>query len=102
MDLDVLGDVNSAHGLWSDEDELSAHSTACCLDHHPHTDVSIDVVHKHIAVIIFCQRVLIYHRKALNAHNSSRQRMGEPMASHRERRRQMVENDFSPPDNVLV
>jgi hypothetical protein len=28
--------------------------------------------------------------------------MGEPMASHSERRRQIVEKDFSPPERVFV
>lgn len=35
-------------------------------------------------------------------YNSSRQRIGEPMASQRESNRQMVENDFSPPESVFV
>lgn len=36
------------------------------------------------------------------AYNSSRQRIGAPIASHRESRRQIVEKDFSPPERVLV
>ena len=36
------------------------------------------------------------------AYNSSKPRIGEPMASQRDRSRQMVENDFSPPDSVFV
>jgi hypothetical protein len=35
-------------------------------------------------------------------YNSSRQRMGEPIASHNESRRHTVEYDFSPPESVLV
>lgn len=35
-------------------------------------------------------------------YNSSRQRMGDPMASQRARRRQICEKDFSPPERVLA
>lgn len=37
-----------------------------------------------------------------NAYNSSRQRIGAPMASQRDNKRHIVEKDFSPPDKVLV
>jgi hypothetical protein len=37
-----------------------------------------------------------------HTYNSSRQRIGEPMASQRESNKQIVENDFSPPESVLV
>lgn len=34
-------------------------------------------------------------------YNSSRQRIGEPIASHNDNNRQIVEKDFSPPDKVF-
>ena len=34
--------------------------------------------------------------------NSSKQRIGAPIASHRESKKQICEKDFSPPDKVLV
>jgi hypothetical protein len=37
-----------------------------------------------------------------STYNSSKQRIGEPMASHRASSMQMVEKDFSPPDKVFV
>ena len=37
-----------------------------------------------------------------NTYNSSKQRIGDPIASQSERSRQMVEKDFSPPDKVFV
>jgi hypothetical protein len=37
-----------------------------------------------------------------STYNSSKQRMGDPMASHNASSIQMVEKDFSPPDNVFV
>lgn len=39
---------------------------------------------------------------SMKTSNSSRQRIGEPIASHRERRRHTVEYDFSPPERVFV
>lgn len=36
------------------------------------------------------------------AYNSSRQRIGEPIASHRASKRHICENDFSPPDRVFA
>lgn len=38
----------------------------------------------------------------METYNSSRHRIGAPMASHIERRRQMVEKDFSPPESPCV
>jgi hypothetical protein len=38
----------------------------------------------------------------VSTYNSSKHRIGDPMASHRARSKQIVEKDFSPPDNVLV
>lgn len=35
-------------------------------------------------------------------YNSSKQRMGEPIASHSANNRQTWENDFSPPDSVFA
>lgn len=39
---------------------------------------------------------------SMNTSNSSRQRIGDPMASQMARSKQMEENDFSPPESVLV
>lgn len=38
---------------------------------------------------------------SMKTSNSSRQRIGHPMASHRESRRQIVEKDFSPPEREV-
>lgn len=39
---------------------------------------------------------------SINTSNSSRHRNGDPMASQIDKSRQMDENDFSPPESVLV
>lgn len=38
---------------------------------------------------------------SMKTSNSSKHRMGEPIASQSESRRQIVENDFSPPESVF-
>lgn len=52
--------------------------------------------------LVICQRMLNQGRSFPDTHNSSRHRTGAPMASHNDSRRQIVENDFSPPDNVFA
>jgi hypothetical protein len=39
---------------------------------------------------------------SLLTYNSSRHRIGEPIASQSDKSKQIVEKDFSPPDNVFV
>lgn len=68
--------------------------------HHFHADVAVDAVHEDIAERFMSITLLIYKRGG--AYNSSRQRMGAPIASQRDSKRQMVEKDFSPPESVLV
>ena len=85
---------------------------------HSHTDLSVHWVHEDIADGV---ELIARKRGQLeDAYNSSRQRIGAPMASQttarsakskpplqrerdlRESNKQMVEKDFSPPDNVIV
>jgi len=35
----------------------------------------------------------------INTSNSSKPRIGHPIVSHKDKSKQIVENDFSPPDN---
>jgi hypothetical protein len=49
VNLNVVAHGHVAHGLWSNKDELTTGSIAGCLDHHPHTDISVDAVHEHVA-----------------------------------------------------
>jgi hypothetical protein len=39
---------------------------------------------------------------SMKTSNSSRNRIGDPIASHTDKSMQIDENDFSPPDKVLV
>lgn len=68
--------------------------------HHFHADVAIDAVHEDVAGR-FMSILPLMHKRG-GAYNSSRQRMGAPIASQRDSRRQMVEKDFSPPERVFV
>ena len=53
---------------------------------------------KHTNMFVLIARLTL----SMNTSNSSKQRSGEPMASQMARSKQIDENDFSPPDNVLV
>lgn len=68
--------------------------------HHFHTDVAVNAVHEDVAARFVSMVPLLYRR--VGAYNSSRQRMGAPIASQRDSKRQMVEKDFSPPESVFV
>lgn len=68
--------------------------------HHFHANVAVDAIHEDVAERFMSIVPLVYRRDG--AYNSSRQRMGAPIASQRDSKRQMVEKDFSPPESVLV
>lgn len=67
---------------------------------HIDSHFSVNVIHVNITVDSVL--VIKYRKRAISTYNSSRQRIGEPMASQRANRRQTCENDFSPPDSVLA
>lgn len=49
-DLDIRRLVDIAHRLWSNEDELAADGTACCLYNHGHASLAVHTVHEDIAI----------------------------------------------------
>ena len=56
--VDVLGNpnvricqVDFAHTLWRDQDELFANGRSGEADHHLHTDISVDTVHEYIKLV---------------------------------------------------
>ncbi len=53
---------------------------------------------QHTSMFVLIARLTL----SMKTSNSSKQRRGEPMASQMARSKQIDENDFSPPDNVLV
>ena len=85
---------------------------------HSHTDLSVHWIHEDIAD--HSKSIARKRGRLRDAYNSSRQRIGAPIASQttprsvkpkpplqrerdlRESNKQMVENDFSPPDSVIV
>jgi hypothetical protein len=97
-DLDIRRVFDVVHRLWCDEDELTANRPSRCLDNHLHAALAVDAVHEHVTVYVSIDP----QEERRGTHNSSRQRIGDPMASQSARRRQTVEYDFSPPDSVLV
>jgi hypothetical protein len=97
-DLDIRRVLDVVHGLWCDEDKLAADRPPRCLDNHLHATLAVDAVHKHVTVCISVD----LQEEGRGTYNSSRQRIGDPIASQSARRRQTVEYDFSPPDSVLV
>lgn len=68
---------------------------------HKHIDghFPIYLVHVHVAVGN-CQQNLVSN--PTQTYNSSKQRIGDPIASHSASNKQTWENDFSPPDRVLA
>ena len=74
-------------------------NSRACTHHLSHTNFSVDTIHEDIAAL--CQ-FSASHQHVWDTYNSSRHRTGAPMASHSDRRRQMVEKDFSPPDRVFA
>ena len=66
--------------------------------HHFHASFSIDSIHIDVANT-FVKGVGNLARNL--TYNSSRQRRGDAAASHTASRRQICENDFSPPDKLL-
>lgn len=48
MDFDVRSELDVAHALGRDEDELPALGPSSRMNHHAHADVSVDVVHEDV------------------------------------------------------
>lgn len=92
-------DALVVHGLRRDQDVLTAHGASSSSNHHRHANVAVHAVHEHVTTAISMRGRTVF---GLATHNSSRQRIGEPMASQSESNKQIVENDFSPPDSVFV
>ncbi len=55
-----------------------------------------------LAALIIIPILISRLTESMKTSNSSRHRIGAPMASQRESSKQMVEKDFSPPDSVIV
>ena len=108
--------INAAHGTGRNKHELLADRVPGRLDlsesvrnvfsrrkvctyHFPHTDFSIDAIHEDIAAL---RQLSTSQENENRTYNSSRHRTGAPIASHSDKRRQMVEKDFSPPDRVFA
>lgn len=96
--FDVSSLVDVVHRLRSDEDKLPTNRTSSCLNNHMHASLTVYAVHENVAKIV--SETNPNHCGI--TYNSSRQRIGEPIASQRESRRQTVEYDFSPPERVFV
>jgi hypothetical protein len=97
-DLNIRRMLHIVHGLWRNEDELAPNRPSRSLYNHFHAAFTIHAVHEHVTVSISTD----LPQNLRGTYNSSRQRIGDPMASQSARRRQTVEYDFSPPDSVLV
>ena len=98
-DLDVAYALYILHRLRRDEDVLTSNGTTGSANDHLHGDRAIGAIHKHVTSQQSVENCRLW---VGSTYNSSKQRIGEPMASQRESSKQMVENDFSPPESVLV
>lgn len=116
-DLNVASNVHVSHGLWRDEYELPTHRASSSHDLSNSQPRSDRDPHGSPTIILkLTSRLTLSMKTSLawsaethmmlaklrDTYNSSRHRIGDPMASHRANSKQMVENDFSPPDKVFV
>jgi hypothetical protein len=87
--------LNIRHILRRDQNILLPIRSVGSVDHHLHTDTTVDGVHEHIEFIWGKVRMSC----RIGEGNLPRHRRGHPIHSHKERSRQIVEKDFSPPLN---
>lgn len=95
MYLDAAAESDIRHVLWRDQDVLLFVRCIGRLDHHLHADTAIHSIHEHVKFVWVAK--LVTDTERVKGKSSPRHRNGHPIHSHRERRRQIVEKDFSPP-----
>jgi hypothetical protein len=51
MNLDIILDLNIIHALRRNKHKLSRDRPSRRLNHHPHTDIAIDLIHENIEFV---------------------------------------------------
>jgi len=104
VNTNIWSQRDITHILGRDQDELPSNRYPCRFN----LTLSQSQKRTHTIMLMVVFRLtssmktsLPVRRHSNDHYNSSRARIGEPMASHTDKRKQIWANDFSPPDNVL-